>query len=378
MKKIGGRFITNKTNIPNQEPTVSIYDDIESGNWINTDIFEGEMYLNTYDERMWFRNSSKKTVEIPTLNSDLKIKEKYLPDIYGKLNYKGFFNATLPLPNAVKGDYYIISENCNVEYVDYLIGDLIVFNNNWGKIDNHINKINTCDIIYDKKSLNNIIDDLYYNINNIEIPTINTDYLNITKIDSCELNATFLHATKIKTNLLTVDNLTCDVIKTAKISTDNLFIHSGKIYLNDNTTYIQGNGKGVNLYNLNKSIFEYKSSNNNTKFNSKISYNNDYNFEKYDLITKNYVDELNKTLNLNIDDISETSHLIEKNIKYINIDINTDKKIEFKLDKNNSSILIFCISSNIIFNISVNDYEINNTGFYVLYYNNKENKIYKI
>lgn len=378
MKKIGGRFITNKTNIPNQEPTVSIYDDIESGKWIDTDIFEGEMYLNTYDERMWFRNSSKKTVEIPTLNSDLKIKEKYLPDIYGKLNYKGFFNATLPLPNAVKGDYYIISENCNVEYVDYLIGDLIVFNNNWGKIDNHINKINTCDIIYDKKSLNNIIDDLYYNINNIEIPTINTDYLNITKIDSCELNATFLHATKIKTNLLTVDNLTCDVIKTAKISTDNLFIHSGKIYLNDNTTYIQGNGKGVNLYNLNKSIFEYKSSNNNTKFNSKISYNNDYNFEKYDLITKNYVDELNKTLNLNIDDISETSHLIEKNIKYINIDINTDKKIEFKLDKNNSSILIFCISSNIIFNISVNDYEINNTGFYVLYYNNKENKIYKI
>jgi uncharacterized pyridoxamine 5'-phosphate oxidase family protein len=83
-------------------------------------------------------------------------------------------------------------------------------------------------------------------------------------------------------------------------------------------------------------------------------------------------------LNLDIDNDSETSYLIEKNIKYINIDINTNNKIEMCFDNINSSLLIFCVKSLSEFNIFINEFNLNNSGMYVLYFNSKDKKIYKI
>lgn len=375
MKKIGGRFVINKSNIPNQIPTVSKYDDIESGKWINTDLFEGELYLNTYDDRMWFRNAHKQIVEIPTLNSDLKIKEKYLPDLFGNLNYKGLYDiSSNKFPNnPLKSEYYLISKNGCVDFIDYKIGDMIIYNGKyWEKIDNHINNIYTSEIIYNKNNnLNDVILDLYEKIN---------DKNNKTEINNVfdDLSSTTISSLNLESKNIKNDSLFSNNIKAQSINTNNLLI-TGKLYFNDNINYITFNAKGISCYNLNQVIFDYKSSTNITQLNTKLSYNKFYEFNDNDLITKNYIDDFcYKTLNLDIDNDSETSYLIEKNIKYINIDINTNNKIEMCFDNINSSLLIFCVKSLSEFNIFINEFNLNNSGMYVLYFNSKDKKIYKI
>lgn len=49
------KILIKGSSIPSQEPTVPSDPDHLSGNWVSTDIYRKEMFVNCYDERMFIR-----------------------------------------------------------------------------------------------------------------------------------------------------------------------------------------------------------------------------------------------------------------------------------------------------------------------------------
>ena len=423
MNVIGGRFLVKKTYIPNVVPTISPYQYHTSNKWSDSDIYEGELFINMHDNRFWFRSSKNQIIELPVLDVDtLKIDDKYLPDMYGKLNYKGIYNGELNLP--ILGDYYIINSSCIINGLEYSIGDFIVYNGNfWDKIDNNNKIIHSSDIIIDgDKTLNDIINDIYLKIpsNNIliidkgneilKVDSKNISYMNnqvyhssnsnnenidwkANKLSAKELKVDniytdYLNTNKVETNDIVTKNIRTDVINTENLTTKVLNVKSGVLSFSDKSIFLSANANGVLLNHLTNNIFEYKSLNKEIIFNNKIKYSKKFNFiSELDIVNKEYVDEeINKTDNIDVDNLEDNLYLLRLNIKYINIDI--IKKNEFTIlvdniqKSNNSHLVTMCIESKVEkFNIYIkngNDtiFTLNDNGFVTLYFNSKNKKWY--
>lgn len=422
MNKVGGRFIVKKTNVPNLIPTISIYPEHTSGMWIDTDIYEGELFINTYDNRFWFRSSKNQIIELPILNiDDLKIKEKYLPDMYGKLNYKGIFNKDTYSINPSIGDFYIMNENCIVNYIDYSIGDFIVYDGQkWDKVNNSHKTIYTKDIIVDKennKNLNDLLNEISSKNSSTEVNLYNNqsvffkvDFNNLTYKNEEILHtgnsnrkdidwyANFLFSNKVTTNEINTDLLNVKSIKsnniktneltTKKITTDTLLLNSSRLYFNNSSTFLDINGSGV-LFNIDGyNIFEYSSFSKINTFNNKLKYKNNFLItDDLDIVNKKYVDEnINETVNIDVDEFTDKIHLLGNKNKYINIDIIEKKEFEILIDDNEndkkSYTIMLCIESeNSDFKIHIkynNEtiFIVENVGIFSLYYNSKNKKWY--
>lgn len=50
------RIITKYSSIAGQEPTIPLTDDHMDGTWLTTDLYVGEIFLNTIDNKAWFRS----------------------------------------------------------------------------------------------------------------------------------------------------------------------------------------------------------------------------------------------------------------------------------------------------------------------------------
>lgn len=424
---VGGRFIIRKSNENGKKPTVSSYDTHTSGKWIDTDIYEAELYINTHDNKMWFRNDNNQIIEIPTLDYDtLKIKNKNLPDMFGRLNYLGTWalDTIPPIEKTQNGDYYIINKNLFINGVEYIIGDFIVYNGNyWEKIDNYKKKIYTTDIIYNNNTnLNELLDKLInkYNFNNgiITNKLSIIDNINIFNVDIDEItykNNIIYHkgnSNNIETdwvcnnlisNILNSDNIKSNIINTKEITTtdivsknivskniktDTLFVNNGQIIFDNNS--ILFNGKGLIFNHLKKPILQYKSFDNYITTYKKIKYDTDKIFDDdLEIINKKYVDtKINNTQDIDINELLYNKIIIYKDIKYINVDVNIDGEFELYLDNiesnNYSSLITICVDSNNNnnFNILVKSFSnlifnINSIGLVSLYFNNKNKKWYK-
>jgi len=123
------RYVLNRTIETGLIPTVPPNEDHTIG-WINTDIYKGELFLNTMDSRMWFRNEHDEMVELVALSGGT-IPEKYLN---GPLIYKGIWNASTgqsPSTTPRKGYYWIVSVSgstvLNGGESDWQIGDYAVY-----------------------------------------------------------------------------------------------------------------------------------------------------------------------------------------------------------------------------------------------------------
>lgn len=403
LNKVGGRFILKKANKSGEIPTISAYNDHTSGKWISTDIYDGEIYINTFDNRMWFRNSNNQIIEIPVLSTDtLKILDKYLPNMYGKLNYMGIWKSDKYPLNPLRTDYYIMNIDCIIDGIEYHIGDFIIYNGkNWDKVDNYKKIIYTTDVIYnDELKLNDIILNILEYENRIITKSLiikdDVEILNVNKNDIKYKNETIYHSGNSNNEKIDwiANNIKSNIINTIQINTSNIITDSilvkEVINFNDNT-YILGNAKGLSINVLNKNIFEYKTFNNNIVSNVKMKYNNNNIFEnELDIVDKKYVDnQINKTYNIDVNENVNNVHRIEKNIKYINIDINSNNvKIELivdDLENDNSSLIILCLcsSDNKKFNLNIKSsnkdlIKINKLGIVSLYFNSKNKKWYKI
>lgn len=422
MNVIGGRFIVRKTNIPNKIPTISAYDKHTSGKWIDTDIYQGELYLNVFDNRMWFRNSTEQVIEIPVLNTaDLKIDKKYLPNLVGSMVYSGTWDASYTKYPELqeKGNYFIIDKNGIISGINYFIGDFIIFDGeNWDKIDNTQKLFNSSNVIYDKnnKNLNQIIEELYDNSisDNIIVKDNGKDIFKLNNETLSYKNNSIYHngnannpysdwvsntlvSNTIKTESITSKQIesgvissnhlkTNSIVNSNLIETNSLFIKDGKIKLNDNNIYIQGNGKGLFINHLSNNILEYNSFNNIFNSNVKIKYNNEFNFDnELDIVNKKYVDdEINKTLNIDFIENMNNVCRIKKNIKYINIDIQDNAELILDEFENNSQLITICVESlNDTFNLLItyknnNVYNIIKSCIILLYFNSKNKKWYKL
>ena len=422
MNKVGGRFIVKKTNVPNLIPTISIYPDHTSGMWIDTDIYEGELFINTNDNRFWFRNTKNQIIELPVLNiEDLKIKEKYLPDMFGKLNYKGIFNKESYSINPILGDFYIINENCIVNYIDYSIGDFIVYDGQkWDKVTNSSKIVNTTDIIVDKesnKTLNELLNEINSRVSSTEINLLNNqttffkvDFNNLTykneKIlhtgnsnkNDIDWYANILFSNKviakeISTDLLNVKSINSSEIKTnelitKKITTDTLSLNGSRLNFNNNSSFLDVNGSGALFSISGYNIFEYRAFNKINVFYNKLKYKENYLItDDLDIVNKKYVDEnINETINIDVNEFTDKIHLLGNKNKYINIDIIEKKEFEILIDDiendKNSYTIMLCIESkesDFKIHIKYNNetiFIIENNGIFSLYYNSK-NKIDK-
>jgi len=426
----GGRFINRKTDVKDKIPTVSPYENHVSGKWLDTDIYESELYINTNDNRMWFRNNNNQIIEIPTLDiNNSKIKDINLPDMFGKLNYVGLWNANTneyPIGFPQKADYYIVSDNGFVDNIKFIIGDFIVYDGNyWNKIDNYKKPIYTTDIIYDKDiKLNDILSDLS-NKSNFEkgivskklsiidgIDVFKVDIDNITyknnsiyhngnsnniKTDwisnnllSNKLTTKEIYSDNINADELTSVNISSKNISSKNIKTDSLSIITGRVEFDNGAVILTANGKGIFFNYLRRNIIQYNSFDDYITSYPKIKYDSDKVFDNdLELINKKYVDnKINETLNIDINDLFYNEIIIYKEVKYINIDINVDGNFELlldKLEKNINSLLItICVdtNNNNNFNLSVKSsskllFNINSVGVNSFYFNVKNKKWYK-
>ena len=427
---VGGRFIIRKTDKEGKIPTISAYDDHTSGKWIDTDIYEAELYINTNDNKMWFRNNNNQVIEIPTLDINTsKLKDDNLPNMFGKLNYIGVWDLnsdTFPKVKHQKGDYYIINDNGFINGIKYVIGDFIVFDGRyWDKIDNYKKEIYTTDIIYsDDIKLNDILLQLinrtYFEdgivskkikiIDDIEIFNVDIEDIkyknnsiyhngnsnnNNTNWNAKTLLSKQLITDDISTNNINVKdilsvNVSTNDISAKNINTNTLLINSGRIEFGNSLSSISVNGKGLEFKYLKRNIFDYKTSDDSITFSKKIKYDSDITFDNdLEIVNKKYViNKINETQNVEINDLFCNEIIIYKDVKYINIDININGNFNLLLDEieknNNSSLVVICVdtNNNNDFELSIKSsdkllFNINSVGINSLYFNIKNKKWYK-
>lgn len=67
MNILDARILLKRSTVANTEPTIPASSSHTDGSWINTDIYSGEAYLNTTDQRMYVRTGAN-IQEIPFQN----------------------------------------------------------------------------------------------------------------------------------------------------------------------------------------------------------------------------------------------------------------------------------------------------------------------
>lgn len=69
LAKVFSRLITKHSSNPGETPTIPSSSDHTDGSWSNTDLYTGELFLNTADERAWFRNELSGFSEVMVINT---------------------------------------------------------------------------------------------------------------------------------------------------------------------------------------------------------------------------------------------------------------------------------------------------------------------
>ena len=113
------RILFKRSNIAGQIPTVPQTEDHRDGTWLETDIYEGEFFLNLADDRLFYRSPDgikevvTKSVQDSTLGDYNKSDEQqtWVPivDAYGNLTWE---LQTLD-PNAPPGSQNIMGPEGN-------------------------------------------------------------------------------------------------------------------------------------------------------------------------------------------------------------------------------------------------------------------------
>lgn len=67
MNILDARILLKRSTVAYDEPTIPASSSHTDGSWINTDIYSGEVFLNTQDQRMWIRTGAN-IKEIPFQN----------------------------------------------------------------------------------------------------------------------------------------------------------------------------------------------------------------------------------------------------------------------------------------------------------------------
>ena len=318
----GARFVLKRTDVPGSSPTVPPNNDHTTG-WIDTDIYEGELFLNVYDDKMWFRDTNDDMIGLVPLNSGGTIDISYLPGNYmGAMIYQGVWDAssgTTPSSAPEKGDYWIVSVSGNTDLdgiTDWQIGDFPVFNGlTWDKIDNSEPNILATEVIYTHtyysgltnvaESLDFLLDEYneYSGGTNINI-TSGTHTKTISVVNAPTFSGNVTAATLIaQTGGLTVNgggasitgavgingNLTMTGTGTitavgtittpgnintsgsGTMSTSTLTATSGRLNLTTSSNYILGDGTGIRLYHANNLKLDINGTAQTTSYN-KLTY----------------------------------------------------------------------------------------------------------
>ena len=58
MNTVYSRILIKRSNISGVEPTIPISDNHNDGSWLSTDLYDGEMFLNTADKKCWARSDN--------------------------------------------------------------------------------------------------------------------------------------------------------------------------------------------------------------------------------------------------------------------------------------------------------------------------------
>jgi hypothetical protein len=136
----GARVLTKRTDISTVIPTLPPNDDHTTG-WLESDIYEGEVFVNVTDKRVWIRTSGTTVddamTEFAMLQSNGKLPLIYLPSsITGSLIYQGTWNANTNVPNIdtlkSKGYYWIVTVSGTTNLGLDEAGNIL---NKWGKTD---------------------------------------------------------------------------------------------------------------------------------------------------------------------------------------------------------------------------------------------------
>ena len=152
-KEQGARIIHKRTSVTGLEPTTPTNDDHTTG-WADTDIYEGELYINLEDFRA-FTRAGTTNIEFVILDKVTgKINANQLPtSIVGSVIYKGGWDASTgnpPTATPSNGWYYIVtvSGTTNLhggvgtnswsigDWAIYVSGSTVGSAVQWEKIDN--------------------------------------------------------------------------------------------------------------------------------------------------------------------------------------------------------------------------------------------------
>jgi len=266
------RFVLNRSTVTGEVPTIPPNEDHTLG-WINTDIYKGEFFVNTTDNRLWYRNDSDEFVEIVALSGGT-IPEKYLD---GPMTYQGTWDASSGQPPSTsprKGYFYVVTVSGNTDLSgesDWQIGDYAVYNDpDWDKIDNSEPIMVAENVLYTNtdtefSAVANVKDAL-----NVVLGTSNT-YTESTNIDIVD------SGTGHDKTIAVIDNPTFSGLVTANlglnvsggnltttgtndiVSSNDVKATSGRYTFNTASNYMTNNGSGFNVWNTNTSLFSIDS-----------------------------------------------------------------------------------------------------------------------
>lgn len=135
--KQNSRIAVHRTTTTGLAPTIPASVDFTDGTWINTDILVGEFFVNTTDDKAWFRTDNG-IIEISTSASTSALWQRAGSDI-----------APVTLPGSpLVPPNIIIDSNQNIHEVggaqiDFYSGELLLSNDNGGYGDSYIDLYNT-------------------------------------------------------------------------------------------------------------------------------------------------------------------------------------------------------------------------------------------
>lgn len=134
--------INKKSNIPGVVPTIPSSDYHTDGTWIATDLYQGELFVNTYDEKIWMRCDNR-IIQLSSVPSNYIGVPKAITASYSMLVTDTYLfgnttsNVDLYLVNASTYSYHILTiKNIN-------IGEINVIPYGTNKIDGESNMILT-------------------------------------------------------------------------------------------------------------------------------------------------------------------------------------------------------------------------------------------
>jgi hypothetical protein len=138
----GARIQNRRSAISGEEATVPPNNDHTLG-WAVTDIYEGELFINTVDNKVWVRTAVN-PIQFAMLDNNNKLPASLLPSsIVGAVVYQGTWDASTGNPPSItpaKGEFWIVNAtgNTNLDGItDWQLQDWAIYDGAvWGKVDN--------------------------------------------------------------------------------------------------------------------------------------------------------------------------------------------------------------------------------------------------